>query len=135
MRWKDVNFSVQLKNGELSLLRYVENHCTYPMLTSETTYTQARENLASLLDRVVDDQEIVVIKRGDRPSIALIAESELSSLLETVYLLRSPENALRLFAALEWSKSNDEKPGVKLSVEQAIEQLKEKLGIVEEEAS
>lgn len=105
------------------------------MLTSETTYTQARENLASLLDKVVDDNEIVVIKRRDRPNVALIAESELSSLLETVYLLRSPENAKRLFAALEWSNSNDEKPAEPITVEQAIEQLKEKLGIVEEEAS
>ena len=32
-------------------------------------------------------------------NVALIAEDELSSLLECVYLLRSPENAKRLFRA------------------------------------
>ena len=104
------------------------------MLTSETSYTHARDHLASLLDKVVDDQQIVVIKRRDRPNVALIAESELSSLLETVYLLRSPENAKRLFAALEWSKANDVLPVEPKTVEEAIEELKEKLGIVEEKA-
>ena len=39
--------------------------------------------------------------------MALIAEEELSSLLESVYLLRSPENARRLYRALEWSESKD----------------------------
>ncbi len=103
------------------------------MLTSETSYTHARDNLASLLDKVVDDQEIVVIKRRDRPNVALIAESELSSLLETVYLLRSPENAKRLFAALERSKARDLEPPEYKSTEQAIAELKQELGIVEEE--
>lgn len=104
------------------------------MLNSETTYTQARENLAHLLDLVVDNQEIIVIKRRDRPNVALIAESELSSLLETVYLLRSPENAKRLFAALERSKALDLNPPENKSPEQAIIELKQDLGIVEEEA-
>ncbi len=103
------------------------------MLTSETSYTHARDHLASLLDKVVDDQEIVVIKRRDRPNVALIAESELSSLLETVYLLRSPENAKRLFAALERSKARDLEPLEYKSTEQAIVELKQELGIVEEE--
>ncbi len=55
------------------------------MLSSETTYTEARNNLASLLDQVIDDKEVIVIKRRDRGNVALIAESELSSLLETAY--------------------------------------------------
>lgn len=29
----------------------------------ETTYSQARENLASLMDRVTDDLEVVIITR------------------------------------------------------------------------
>ena len=103
------------------------------MLTSQTTYTQARDNLATLLDKVVDDKEVIVIKRRDGRNVALIAEDELSSLLETVYLLRSPENAERLFSALEWSRSNDGKPVEPKTAEQAIVELKQELGIVEEE--
>ena len=75
------------------------------MLGKETSYSHARANLASILDEVVDQQQIFVIKRRNGKNVALIAEDELSSLLESVYLLRSPENARRLHRALEWSES------------------------------
>lgn len=101
------------------------------MLT-QTTYTQARENLADLLDRVVDDKEVIVIKRRGERNVALISEEELSSLLETAYLLRSPKNAARLLSALEWSKSNDGEPVEPKTAEQAIESLKQELGIGKE---
>lgn len=80
------------------------------MLSQETTYSQARANLASLLDKVVDERQIVVIKRRNNKNVALISEDELSSLLECVYLLRSPENAKRLFRALKWADSTEEVP-------------------------
>ena len=35
-------------------------------MATETTYTALRENLASYLDRVVDDREVVVKRRGAR---------------------------------------------------------------------
>ena len=66
----------------------------------EITYTQARATLAKLLDEVTQDREIVIIKRRDGEDAALIAADELSSLIETAYLLRSPENAKRLLDAL-----------------------------------
>lgn len=96
------------------------------MLSSETTYTEARNNLASLLDQVVDDKEVIVIKRRERGNVALIAEDELSSLLETAYLLRSPKNATRLLSALERAKANTTKP-------MSVEQLCEELGIGKQE--
>ena len=73
------------------------------MLSKETTYSQARMNLASILDQVCDEPQIIVIKRRNQKNVALIAEDELSSLLDSVYLLRSPENAKRLFRSLEWA--------------------------------
>ncbi|WP_293027232.1 type II toxin-antitoxin system Phd/YefM family antitoxin [Moorena sp. SIO3I8] len=57
------------------------------MLSRETTYSQARANLASILDQVYDQREILVIKRDNQKNVALIAEDELSSILETIYLL------------------------------------------------
>lgn len=98
----------------------------------QTTYTKARENLASLLDRVVDDREIIIIERRNKPNVALIAEDELTSLKETAYLLRSPQNAARLLNALQWSKSRDEEVVAPVTVEQAIASLKQELGIGEE---
>lgn len=99
----------------------------------QTTYTKARENLASLLDKVIDDREIVVIERRNKPNVALIAEDELASLRETAYLLRSPQNAARLLSALEWSKSRDEKTLEPVAIDEAIASVKQELGIGEEE--
>lgn len=66
------------------------------MLNEETTYTQLRENLASKLAEVADNNTIEVIKRRDGKDVALIAADELSSLLETVHILRSPEDCSSL---------------------------------------
>ena len=66
----------------------------------QTTYTQARTQLATLLDEVVNNREIVIIQRRGSEDVAMIAADELSSLLETAHLLRSPKNAERLLAAL-----------------------------------
>jgi antitoxin YefM len=65
----------------------------------EATYTSARDNLA-LLDRATKDREVVYIRRRGRETVALVAAAELTSLLETAHLLRSPKNAKRLLAAL-----------------------------------
>jgi len=70
-------------------------------MSIQATYTQARAHLAEFLDEVVDNRETVVIKRRGREDVAMIAASELSSILETAYLLRSPKNAERLMRSLE----------------------------------
>lgn len=70
-------------------------------MSSEVSYSEARANLASILDRVVDDCEVVIIKRRGRSSVAMIGADELSSLMETEYLFRSPKNAERLLTAIK----------------------------------
>lgn len=69
-------------------------------MTIRKTYTQARAQLASLLDHVTNNRDIVIIQRRGAEDVALIAADELSSLLETAHLLRSPANAERLLTAL-----------------------------------
>lgn len=69
-------------------------------MATKTSYSHARENLATLWDEVEDSREAAVIQRRGHEDMALILADELSSLRETAYLLRSPENALRLLAAL-----------------------------------
>lgn len=94
-------------------------------ISSSVAYTTARNQLASLLDRVTKNKEIVLISRRNKPDVALIAKEELASLLETVYLLRSPANAQELFQALEESKQMDEA----IVEPQSIEELCQELGI------
>lgn len=65
----------------------------------QTTYGNARNNLASLLSQVIDEQEVVVISRRGQEDVAVISVAELSSLTETAHLLRSPKNAQRLLKA------------------------------------
>ena len=66
----------------------------------QTTYTHARANLAALCDAVTADREVVIIQRRNAEDVALIAATELDSLLETAHLLRSARNAERLLTAL-----------------------------------
>ncbi len=73
-----------------------------------TTYSQARANLANLLTKASEDKEIVLINRRNAEDVALISSSELSGLMETAHLLRSPKNAQRLLAALNRALSQTE---------------------------
>jgi antitoxin YefM len=66
----------------------------------ETTYSQAREGLKGLMDRAVQDREVVMVRRRKGGDVALVAADELAGLLETAHLLRSPANAERLLTAL-----------------------------------
>lgn len=66
----------------------------------ETTYSKAREGLKGLMDRAVQDREVVLVRRRQGGDVALVAADELAGLLETAHLLRSPANAERLLTAL-----------------------------------
>jgi antitoxin YefM len=76
----------------------------------ETTYTQARANFARILDHVCRDRETVYITRRGEEKAALISADELSGLLETAHLLRSPANARRLLSALQRALSDKGRP-------------------------
>lgn len=69
-------------------------------MSIETTYSQAREGLKGLMDRAVQDREVVLVRRRKGGDVALVAADELAGLLEIAYLLRSPANADRLLTAL-----------------------------------
>ncbi len=90
----------------------------------KTSYSHARQNLASLWDRVEDSREAAVIQRRGHEDMALIPADELASLRETAYLLRSPENAVRLLAALTRGRRGRTKPT-------DLRALRRELGLVE----
>ncbi|WP_310411514.1 type II toxin-antitoxin system Phd/YefM family antitoxin [Chamaesiphon sp. OTE_8_metabat_110] len=92
------------------------------MFNQEIIYSQVCANLDQILDSVSENREIVKITCRNGVDVVLIAADELSSLLESVYLLRSPANAKRLFSAMEWAKSDAAAP-------QTLDELKTELGI------
>lgn len=79
-------------------------------MTIETTYSQAREQFKTLMDRAVDDREVVLVRRRSGGAVAMIAADELQSLMETAHLLRSPKNAERLLVALARARSGELAP-------------------------
>jgi antitoxin YefM len=76
----------------------------------ETTYSQAREQLKSLMDRAVEDREVIMVRRRTGGDVAMIAADELESLMETAQLLRSEKNAERLLSALSRARSKNIAP-------------------------
>jgi antitoxin YefM len=77
---------------------------------TETTYTNLRQSLASVLDRVVNDREVVIVRRKGDKKVAMVPADELAGLMETAHLLRSPKNAKRLLSALRRATSRKGKP-------------------------
>ena len=94
-------------------------------MESQTTYTKARANLAKLCDQVTENRDIVIITRRKGGDVALISADELSSILETLHLLRSPKNADRLLTALKDAKARKGK-------RKSVASLKQEVGLGEE---
>lgn len=59
-------------------------------------YSAVRQQLAKVMDAVVDDRQPVVITRNKAPSVVMLALEEYEAMAETLHLLRSPSNARRL---------------------------------------
>jgi antitoxin YefM len=91
-------------------------------LTIQTTYTNARANLAELCNSVAEDRDVVIIQRRGAADVALIAADELDGLLETAHLLRSSENAKRLLTALVRALEDNVGP-------QSVEELRNEVGL------
>jgi len=91
-------------------------------MSIQTTYSNARAQLATLLDEVTENKEVVIIQRRGSADVALIAADELASLQETAHLLRSPKNAERLFAALERAQQRVVSP-------QTLDELRNQVGL------
>ncbi|MGB9198249.1 MAG: type II toxin-antitoxin system prevent-host-death family antitoxin [Terriglobales bacterium] len=89
---------------------------------TETSYTHLRQSLASVLDRVANDHEIVIVRRKGDKKVAMIPADELAGLLETAHLLRSPKNAQRLLTALRRANAKRGKP-------EPLEQFRREIGL------
>lgn len=65
------------------------------------TYTEARQKLASTMDKVCDTHEPTIITRRSADPVVLMSLADYNAIAETAYLLRSPKNAQRLAESLE----------------------------------
>ncbi len=68
------------------------------------SFTEARNSLKSVLDQVVNDADCTVITRRDSQDAVVMSLDYYNSLLETVYLLKSPANAEHLQKSIEQYK-------------------------------
>lgn len=95
-------------------------------MVNEITYTDTEASLEYLCDRAVEAGELIVINRPNGKNAILISKAELESLLETLFLLRSPVNATRLLTALKRAKARVIQP-------QTVDKICKKFGLDEEE--
>ena len=85
-------------------------------------YTQARQNLKSLMDTVIEDRIAITITRTTSEPVIMMAKTEYDALMETLYLIRSPRNAERLREAIAEIDRGDV-----VSVEMVEGEIKERL--------
>lgn len=71
------------------------------------TFSEARSNLKSVLDRVVEDADYTVITRRDTEDAIVMSLELFESLLETVHLLKSPANAAHLERSIAQYKQGE----------------------------
>ena len=70
------------------------------------SFTEARNNLKSVLDSAIDDVDATIISRRDSEDAVVMSLDHYNSLIETVHLLRSPNNAARLNQSIQEFKTS-----------------------------
>jgi antitoxin YefM len=66
----------------------------------EISYLELKGNLGAQLRHVANDRVSLTVRTMAGKRVALIPADELTGLIETLHLLRSPKNAQRLIQAL-----------------------------------
>ncbi len=69
-------------------------------------YSDARKNFKKVLDQVHENSEAIVISRKNGENAVVMSEEEYDSLMETIYLMRSPKTAARLVESIEQVEQN-----------------------------
>lgn len=72
---------------------------------ARATYAEFRRNLAGYMDEVVASRTPLVVTRRGRANVVVLSEEEFAGWQETVHLLRSPANAVRLMESVAQADS------------------------------
>jgi antitoxin YefM len=71
------------------------------------SFSEARNSLKTVLDHVVEDADYTIITRRDAEDAVVMSLEYFNSLLETVYLLKSPANASHLERSIAQFKEGE----------------------------
>ncbi len=69
------------------------------------SYSEARNNLKTVLDTVENDADCAIITRRDAQAAVVMSMNTYNSLMETVHLLKSPANAAHLAESIQQYQS------------------------------
>lgn len=65
------------------------------------TFTEARNNLKTILNRVIKDADCILITRNDAEDTVVMSLDYYNSLMETLHLLKTPANAAHLHKSIK----------------------------------
>jgi len=69
-------------------------------------YTEFRKDLKSSLDKVSNDEEVIIVSRSKNKNVVVISLKEYNSLKETMYLLSTEKNRTRLQESINELEKN-----------------------------
>ena len=95
-------------------------------MSLQIPYSEAVQNFDKICETVIRDRQPIAISREGYENVSLLPTTELESLLETVYLFQSHENAKRLLESLERYREKSNKS-------LTIKELRLECGLDEEE--
>lgn len=75
------------------------------------TYTEARNQLAGLMEAALRDREPITITRNGAGTVVMVSSEEYAAMEETLHLLSTPANAERIRQGLDDYASGKLKPG------------------------
>ena len=64
------------------------------------TYTEARKNFTKSMNIVCNDHSPIIITRQNQKPVVMMSLEDYNSIKETLYLIKSPKNAIRLSKAM-----------------------------------
>ena len=67
-------------------------------------FSEARNNLKTVLNQVIDDADYTIITRRDAEDAVVMSLDTFNSFMDTFYLLRSPANAAHLTKSIDQFK-------------------------------
>jgi antitoxin YefM len=73
-------------------------------------YSEARNSLKAVLDATVDDADVTVITRRDGPDAVVMSFDQYNSIMATLHLLSSPDNAAHLAKSIREYRQGKAKP-------------------------
>ena len=76
-------------------------YCQWSLVMQAVFYSQARNNLRDIINKVCDNFDEYIITTKDNKSAVILSYDEYSSMKETMYLLSSKNNRDRLNEAVD----------------------------------